>query len=237
MKRSASNALIFLAGCALGSVSTFFAVKRYFEAKSDKEVESVKSAYEKMAEKKEPVKDSLKGEIKGPDTIEDAEPGVIRTKSSYVNSALNNKPPLKDYTKFFKGKEDLEEENMAESESPKDDEEMTDEEDLEAQEDYETYMLNEDHKKAMAENRPPYIIELSDFELTCSHYAKVTLHYYVSDDLIVTDDDEIVSIQDMLGDCIDESGFKDNDEDIMYVRNDRLCVDYEIEKLYTQFPG
>ena len=251
MEKRTSNIIFFLSGTIIGGVSTFFAVKGHFEAKADKEVESVKEAYEKRLEAIDIPKESINGDIKGPDVINDAEPGMEVTKSSIVRE-LNNKPPLKDYTKFFTGKdektlevkevtrdpsEDMIEMELAESESPEDDSEMTEEEDMEAQADYEMYKLNEDHKKALEENRPPYVIDLSDFEMTCSHYFKETLHYYIHDRLVATDDDEIINVPDALGDCLDTSGFSENGDDLLYVRNDRLMVDYEIDKVFTAFGG
>lgn len=254
MNRSLSNLIFFVSGIAVGGVSTFLAVKGYFEAKADDEIASVKAAYDKHMEDIEGSKSSMDGEIHGPETIDDAEPGVIKVKSSYVNSSLNNKPPLKDYAKYFKNKdeetvssgdmqisrdpsEDMIEKELAEAEHPEDDEPYTPEEDEAEQDNYDMYKLNEDHKKAIEENRPPYVIEVSDFELTCAHYPKVTLHYYIQDDIVLTDDDEVVNVHDLLGDCIEESGFDQNEDDLLYVRNDRLGVDYEIEKLFSQFTG
>ena len=251
MNRRLSNFIFFMSGVAAGGVSTFLAVKGYFEAKADAEVASVKAAYDKHMEEIEAPLSSIDGDIQGPEVINDAEPGIEVSKSSIVYQ-LNNKPPLTDYSKYFKGKEseeiklreisrdpseDMIEQELAEAEGPEDDEPMTDEEDQAEQDNYDTYKLNEDHKKAIAENKPPYVIELSDFELTCVHFPKITLHYYIQDDLVITDDDEVINVPDVLGDCLESSGFTENEDDILYVRNEKLGVDYEIEKLWSQFTG
>lgn len=251
MNNAVKGIIIFTSGLATGAVSMYFGVKKYFELKADLEIEQVRDAYTRRLQDIEPVKSSVDGDIEGPETIEDENVERVSTKSSIVRE-LNNKPPMTDYTKFFKAKdvskldipeisrdpkEDMIENELAEAEGPKDDEEMTEEEDIEATADYEMYQINKDHQEALKENRPPFIIEADDYELTCSHYAKITLHYYVSDDLLVTDEDEIVQITDQLGNCLEDSGFLDNSDDVLYIRNDIMMADYEIVKVYTPFEG
>lgn len=246
MNKHATNIIFFTSGIVVGAGSMYFGLKKFFELKADKEICEVRAAYDKRMEDIEPKKSSLDGDIIGPNVIEDAEPGVSETKSSIVRE-LNNKPPLIDYAKMFREKdehiisrdpsEDMIERELAESEFPKDDEEMSDEEDADAQADYETYKLNADHKKAIEENREPFIIGPDDFELTCSHYAKMSLHYYLQDDIVTTDDDELINVPDILGDCLETSGFSNNEDDILYVRNDVLMADYEIDKIFSQFTG
>lgn len=260
MNQNLKNFVCFLTGAAAGGVSTWLAVKKYYELKADLEVESVKEAYNRKVEKFEPVKSSVDGEIEGPDEIdEDIKQG--RTKSSIVKE-LNNKPPLTDYTKFFKekgnektldlketlrdAKSDAESEedavygediDPAELESPEDDKPYTDEEDANEQIAFDDHQLNGAHKDA----GPACAIDISDFELTCANYDKLTLHYYQPDDLLTNEEGEIIGWSDLIGEelapVIDDTDFDSNSEDHLYIRSDKLMCDFEVQKIFDGFGG
>ena len=249
MNNAVKSIIIFASGVAVGAVSMYFGVKKYFQIAADLEVESVKKAYTDRLADIEPPKSS----IDNPEIKDDKEIGKMGVKSSIVRD-LNNKPPMKSYTSYYKEngapnldgvkeivrdpKEALIDEDLAaESQSPPEDEPYTDEEDDAAQADYEMHKINEEHQKALEENRLPYIIDRADFELTCAHYSKISLHYYVSDDVVATDEDEIIDESVLLGDTIISSGFNSDSEDILYVRNDIRGADYEVEKIFAAFPG
>ena len=251
MRNGVKNLIIFASGAAAGAISMYFAVKKVYELKADLEIEQVRDAYTRRLNDVEPVKSSVDGDIEGPETIEEENVERVSTKSSIVRE-LNNKPPITDYTKFFKAKdgnkldipqisrdpkEDLLEDELAEAESPEDDTEMTEEEDIEETSNFEMYQINKDHQEALKEDRPPFVIDVDDYELTCSHYAKVSLHYYVADDILVTNEDELIFDSELLGNCLENSGFLDNDDDVIYVRNDIMMADYEIAKIYTPYEG
>ncbi len=247
MNPKVTNLLYFVAGAAVGACGMFIGVKKYFQLAADIEIEQARAAYNRHMAQLEPEKSSIDGDIKGPNEINDI--GKEPSKSS-ISKELNNKPPLTDYTKYFTSekkdtlnlkevvrdaKEAMIENELAEAESPSDDEEMTEEEDMEATADFEMYEINKDHQDVLNEGRPPYVIDASDYELTCDYYSKISLHFYISDGIVTTDEDEIVDIRSLLGDCIVSSGFSDNDDDILYVRNDITMADYEIEKLYMAY--
>jgi hypothetical protein len=242
MNSTVKDICLFAFGAAVGTLVTYLSVKEYFERKADMEVESVKEAFEDKLATIEDSKSSIDGELEGPEEIDD---GVPKS-SSIISKNLNNKPPLTDYTAYFKEKgmeelklketiRDAKEDALAESEHPEDDEPYTDEEDEEQTLIYEDQMLNGEHKKALEEDRAPYIIELSDYELTCASYEKAALLYYVLDDILCEESGEIVSRFDVVGDCLRTSGFSDNDEERLFVRNDKLMCDYDINKVYTPY--
>lgn len=250
MNNSFKGFLIFLSGAAVGSLSTYFIVKKYFEEKSDIEVAEIRDAYERHIAESDDAKTSLDGDIKGEKEIEE-DIAVQPTKSSIAHK-LNNKPPLKDYTKYFvekntekeldlkevvrNAKEDAGEEvDPAEVERPEDDIPYTDEEDKDQTLNYEGYQLNGEHKKALSEDRKPYVIDLSDFELTCASYEKLSLLYYIYDDIVTEEDGEEVNRFDVIGNAVAESGFDENSDEILYVRNDKLMCDYEITKIFTKY--
>ena len=245
MNSTIVKALYFVAGAAVGACGMFIGVKKYYELKADLEVASVKEAFEDRLSEIEDTKSSVDGELEGPEEINEPEPGVKPTVSS-LTQRLNNKPPLKDYSKMFKekGEESLkvkeimrDENELAEAESPSDDEPLSDEEDRDEQLDFEDYQLNGEHKKAKAEGRAPYLIDKADYELTCANYEKATLLYYISDDILCDDSGEEISRGDVIGSLIRESGFDNNDEDTLYVRNDILMCDYEVTKVYISYEG
>lgn len=239
LNQTLANVLYFVTGVAAGSAVTFYLVKKKFEEKADTEVKQVIDAYNKMVYEKEgPGKSSLDGTLVGEETID------VKEK---VN-LLNNKPDILDYTKFFHEKNeekisvseitkvpDIGSEGKAESESPEDDEAYNDEEDLKEQVDYENYMLNHASEEAIRDNKPPYEIDAAAFDIECAHYDKIDLIWYMLDDTLANEAEEIVDKNLFVGSLIEDSGFDRNDLEIMYVRNDKLMCDFKILKLYETF--
>ena len=243
MNNAVKETLIFVGGAAIGAFLSYISIKSYYERKADEEVDSVKMAFEdKLAEiEDEKAKSSLDGELLGPSEINEGN----HEKSDLVKK-LNNKPPLTDYTKFFKEKNeqtldlketirDAKEDALAESEAPPEDEPYTDEEDRDESLDYEDYKLNGEHKKALLENRDPYLIDLSDYELTCKNYEKLSLLYYIHNDILCEESGEEVNRFDLLGNSIAAYGFEDNEEEHLYIRNDKLMCDYDVIKVYIPY--
>lgn len=81
----------------------------------------------------------------------------------------------------------------------------------------------------------PYIIETDEFETEFKNHDKVTLYYYEPDDTL-TGEDEVIM------DDIDRTVGYDNLDDFtnwgvntIYVRNERLGIDYEIIHMNTSY--
>ena len=249
MNSTLKGVLIFASGAAVGSISTYFAVKKVFEAKADLEINEVRGCYEDKLASIEEHKSSAAGELEGPKEID------IKEKVK----ELNNKPSFTDYSSYFKAKGEkmdgvteilrdakeeakeigLSEDELAEMEGPEDDEPYSDEEDRDQTLEFEDHQLNGEHKKAIEEDRPPYEIEPSDWELTCVNYDKQSLIWYHFDQVLADEEeDEVIDKHRLVGDVIEESGFADNDVDTLYVRNDKIMCDFEISKIYEAFkPG
>ncbi len=246
MNSSVKNILIFIGGAAAGSVSTYFAVKKYFETKADLEISEVRQVYEDRVNEVEDHKSSIEGELSGPDEIQLKE----------TVNRLNNKPDLTDYTKYFSGsgqkmdgvseilrdaKEEadatgLSEEELAEREGPEDDEPYTDEEDRNQTLDAVDYQLNGASRDALENDKEPYEIDPSDYELTCANYEKQALLWYQFDEILADEDEEeVADVYRLVGNVLETSGFIDNDVDAIYIRNDKTMVDYEITKIYEAF--
>ena len=124
-----------------------------------------------------------------------------------------------DYTSYYK--------NRAENEHPEDDlsSEMTLEEETEE-------LNSENYRK-----KPPEVIEKEDYEDSSTDYFdKIQLYYYTEDEILATEEDEIVdNVMLSVGNLITSTGFNKNKDIVMYVRNYNLGVDYEIDKMYGAF--
>lgn len=251
MNNTLKSVIIFMSGAAVGTTLTFLGVKKCFETKADIEIDEVRKVYEDKINEELGTKSSEDGEIVGPKEIEGEKP----LSHKEIIERMNNKPDLLDYSKFFKEKgeridgvsetlrdakeaadlEGLSEEELAEMESPPEDEPYTDEEDREESLNYIDHQLNGASRDAIADDKPPYEIEASDFELTCDSYEKISLTYYVFDQIVANDEEEVVDEAILIGDVIESSGFSSNEDDILFVRNDKIMADFEITKVYEPY--
>lgn len=246
MNQSLKEILIFASGLGIGASAMYFSLKKHFEDKANNEILQASEVYNKKVYELESHKSSVDGGLSGPSEID------VKEKVK----ELNNKPDiLTDYTKYFKGsgeklsgvtetlrdakeeadKTGLTEEELAEREGPSDDEPYDSERDYEETLAYEDHMLNGDHRQAVDGMRKPFEIEPSDYELTCANYDKIGLNYYVYDDVLANEGEEMVDEDLFAGDVLENSGFKTDDSDVIFVRNDRLTSDFEIKKMFSKF--
>lgn len=264
MNSNVKNVLIFLTGAATGALSTWLLVKKYYEFRSDLEIDEVRKVYAKQIDEIKGSGNSLDGSIEGPEEIKEVEPepGVSRTTSSIARE-LNNKPPLTDYASMFHGKgqkleniqetlrdatetakseaidpsEAIIEQDLAELESPPEDEEMSDEEDEEEQDMYTAQMLNKIHQSALREHRKPIEITADKYYelLNSEGYNEVILNWFMFDDELRDLADGDVDEELFVGDLITTTGFDSNDLDKLYVRNDVLMDVVLVNKIYREF--
>ena len=87
------------------------------------------------------------------------------------------------------------------------------------------------------QKRPPKLITFEAFDNEYRGvYEKETLYYYVYDDVLATEDEEeVTDVASLVGDALDKFGFRDNNEEVIYVRNFVLMTDYEIIKAWAEF--
>jgi len=83
-------------------------------------------------------------------------------------------------------------------------------------------------------NKPSVITE-SQFSDEEEDYDKLTVLYY--DDGVVTDDrdDIMTDVHDILGDNLTLFGYGSEDKDVLYIRNNKLKIDYEVLKQNTTY--
>lgn len=106
------------------------------------------------------------------------------------------------------------------------------------------YDAGEEMTKESEENSKlaPKIIKASDYG-TNPIYEPQTLLYYTDNDVLTTETDEIIGegekdldeIRSVIGDALTKFGFKDSDEDRIFVRNFKRNADYEIIKVFGAF--
>lgn len=122
---------------------------------------------------------------------------------------------------------------LAERESPQDDEPEVDEETL-ANEEIDKVFEEagveepsfEDMQVTQNPNPHPYIIDEFDFDQNFEWFQKETITYYIVDD-VLADTDEDIMAQDVVGqDALDI--LRRDEADAVYVRNEKLSIDYEV---------
>ena len=84
---------------------------------------------------------------------------------------------------------------------------------------------------------PPIVIDGSEFGST-GYLDEVYLLYYPEDDMLTTEEGQIILDQgQLIGDLIEETGFKENNVKDLYVRNYRRSTDYDISKVWGHCPA
>lgn len=83
----------------------------------------------------------------------------------------------------------------------------------------------------------PYIITWEQFSEENEHYEKVNLDYYAHDNTLSdTNDAPIPDVIGLIGrDALDNFGNGSHEENVVYVRNDKLALDFEIVRKETSY--
>lgn len=122
---------------------------------------------------------------------------------------------------------------LAERESPPDDDPEVDEE-VKVNEEIDRIFEEagveepsfEDMQVTQNPNPHPYIIDEFDFDQNFEWFQKETITYYISDDVLADTDEEVMT-QDVVGqEALDI--LRRDEADAVYVRNEKLSIDYEI---------
>lgn len=72
----------------------------------------------------------------------------------------------------------------------------------------------------------PYVIDIRSFSEEMDHFDKVTIYYYEEDDTLADADESVMT--DIDGTVGEALFYFEDDVDTVYVRNERLSIDYEI---------
>ncbi len=88
---------------------------------------------------------------------------------------------------------------------------------------------NYDKELASRNGDRPFIMHLEEYQQSeCSH--QITITYFEGDDVLVDESDEVISKKDeVVGmDNLAKFGYGSNDPNVVYVRNPKLDIEYEI---------
>lgn len=204
--------ICYFIGVAAGSGATYILLKNYYKHIADEEIASVKEVAMRRASKL---------------YSEKAEEAIKNFEKEDVEFEEDDDRELKNYTSCYTGGGEAEQvlSSLAEQEYPKDDEPVT-------------------KKTKKKSKKAPKIIKSDDYDAD-PQYRKMTLYYYV-DDEVLADEAEDTEYEDMegkklgkysdlVGNCISKYGFDVNDETVIFVRNEEIGVDFEIQKDFGAF--
>lgn len=233
--------IIFAVGAAIGAGTTVLIMrKRYDKKYNDLLKDAIKSdadfklreAERKLAEVKarengyiqssgeeKPASDSA-SEKKGVNKVDALEPANAKSTQEKTGGDKIGKANYVDYTSYY--------ENKVANEYPREEYEKASEEAA-----YEAERLNEEYHSG----KKPKIISREEFySPEYEHHDKTTLYFYKEDGVLSTEANEV--IQDpprLIGDALDKFGFRENEEEVIYVRNYGFGIDYEIDKVDDSF--
>lgn len=231
-----SKILYFLGGVAVGSAVTFFALRSYTERAIETETENVRQVYKdaKMQQKaSESVSEGITNDDSG-NTVENAKEIAARnakrkadliTTSNIIESSGYSSHPVA-YNLFSKPPKASDIHNGVDENEELD---VTIIEDKE-----EVINTTPDPKGKIYTITPEAFINEQPF------YDKITLEYYDDDILAEALSEEIITdINAAIGkDALTKFG--EYEEDVVYVRNDKRGIDYEVilqHRPFAQIPG
>lgn len=92
----------------------------------------------------------------------------------------------------------------------------------------------ENHEKNR--EKEPKIIQISELDGVPRYIDRQTLYYYMYDHILTDEDDNIIDTPEIiLGTCLEDSNFMDNDDESLFVRNFQTDCVYIIEKQFADF--
>ena len=230
MNSIVKGVLIFLAGAGAGSGVTYLVLNKKITEREQKRADDKIKSHEEYVHD---VESKLKAHEEALRNGYSSDSGSEKPKNSSKFGSVSDdetknadkkeeKPPLKpvqrDYTQYYI-------QRRAEEEHPYDSDE--DENDIHE-------ALNDPNLR----KKEPKLIKYEEFmSPEWEHHDKLTLQYFTEDDILATEEGEILkNVHLHVGDALTKYGFKTNkDESVIFVRNFRLGVDYEIDKIEASY--
>ena len=223
------NVAFFFSGVGIGGLAGFLVTKKVLEKKysedAEKKIKEIESYY------------NLSDEYKRGEDVNPPEEDNDRQKLRKEN--LYRRPESRtDYTQCYKAQ------NTAIKDSPiladEDEEEGVDPAEMEHPEEEDTEEDDEDEEEAHAyhqknRKRKPRIISEKDVGDLPPHVDSELLYYYTENDVLVTDNEEVLDDPETFVGDFDKYGFKTSDERIIFVMNYELDTCYEIQKVFGEY--
>lgn len=198
--------VIFASGMTIGAVVGVLTTRKYFRRKADETIlKCEKELQEYYGRTDEYVRE---------DSEEgDVERPVANREEQYKKDEVTEPKPI-DYAKIY---------GNAEAADAEEDE-ITPEEEADM-----------DHEQNR--NRPPMVIPLEAIGDIPSYYDERTLLFYRYNQTLTDEDDNPIEDEPerFVGSCLAESGFCDNDEEILIVRNFALDTIYWVRKVLGSY--
>lgn len=209
----------FVSGGVLGGIATWYGVKKYYEKIANEEIEDMKKYFTK---KKEELETEYKSDEFGPNVAYPVDEDDID------NSLEIYEKKITPYNTMYKTQEKPSLESIrAEKEYPTDDDEEFDSEEIED----EIEIVRETNTPN--ELPGPIIISEEDYASDW-RFEKVAITYYIDDDTLADTDETIMDIRSTVSrEAIDELVM--NELDAIYVRNEKIGIDYEITYRETKY--
>jgi hypothetical protein len=204
--------LAFLVGAATGAFATYQFLDKKYEERADEEIESIREFANKRIKE---------AENRANDNIDYDQPTVIKRRTKADN---NYEHTHTDYNSIYKSKEPLSSvaERLHRVPDP-----------------VETQRPTDDEPKPVDGdgNILPYIISMEDYSDTHENFDKLNLTYYDEDDTLADENEEIVTdVEATIGfDSLSCFGENDDDKDTIYVRNERLGADFEVNQVHQSY--
>ena len=199
MNSTLKGVLIFVLGAAAGSLATWKLIEKKYKDIAQEEIDSVKDTFSKMKKNEYPDKLEDYPDFEEFDDSDDSD-DVEEEPKPEQKIDRNNKPDIVEYAKIL------------------------------SETGYTNYAERQDKKEKKGvepvEDKRPYVISPDEFGEK-DGYENVTLTYYA--DGVLTDyfDNVISNVDEVVGfDSLDHFG--EYEDDVVFVRNEKMETDYEI---------
>lgn len=199
MNSTLKGVLIFVLGAAAGSLATWKLIEKKYKDIAQEEIDSVKDTFSKMKKNEYPDKLEDYPDFEEFDDSDDSD-DVEEEPKPEQKIDRNNKPDIVEYAKIL------------------------------SEVGYTNYAERQDKKEKKGvepvEDERPYVISPDEFGEK-DGYENVTLTYYA--DGVLTDyfDNVISNVDEVVGfDSLDHFG--EYEDDVVFVRNEKMETDYEI---------
>lgn len=199
MNSTLKGVLIFVLGAAAGSLATWKLIEKKYKDIAQEEIDSVKDTFSKMKKNEYPDKLEDYPDFEEFDDSDDSD-DVEEEPKPEQKIDRNNKPDIVEYAKIL------------------------------SETGYTNYAERQDKKEKKGvepvEDERPYVISPDEFGEK-DGYENVTLTYYA--DGVLTDyfDNVISNVDEVVGfDSLDRFG--EYEDDVVFVRNEKMETDYEI---------
>ena len=199
MNSTLKGVLIFVLGAAAGSLATWKLIEKKYKDIAQEEIDSVKDTFSKMKKNEYPDKLEDYPDFEEFDDSDDSD-DVEEEPKPEQKIDRNNKPDIVEYAKIL------------------------------SETGYTNYAERQDKKEKKGvepvEDGRPYVISPDEFGEK-DGYENVTLTYYA--DGVLTDyfDNVISNVDEVVGfDSLDHFG--EYEDDVVFVRNEKMETDYEI---------